>query len=97
MSPPAAWKRRLRCGLVGRLMRSDGVRRAWAGSSNVSMHSDAHDAALSALAATGLMDAIAAGGVAVAVLRGMLLHDDDMLVCYMPLARRVAGSGSNSA
>ena len=47
MSPPAAWKRRLRCGLVGfMLMRGDGVRRAEAGSSThdahaVSMQSDA--------------------------------------------------------
>ena len=38
MSPPAAWKRRLRCGLVGSwaLMRSDGVRSAMAGVSTAS-------------------------------------------------------------
>ena len=38
MSPPAAWKRRLRCGLVGSwvLMRSDGVRSAEAVSSTAS-------------------------------------------------------------
>ena len=49
MSPPAAWKRRLRCGLVGSwaLMRSDGVRRAEA----VTVSTASRVAAMDAMAA----------------------------------------------
>ena len=52
MSPPAAWKRRLRCGLVGSwvLMRSDGVRSAMAG---VSITASSFAAMLAAIARIG--------------------------------------------
>ena len=45
MSPPAAWKRRLRCGLVGSwvLMRRYGVRSAMAGVTTASSFAAMHE------------------------------------------------------
>ena len=97
MSPPAAWKRRLRCGLVGSwaLMRSDGVRSAVAGVSTASSFT----ARMAARIAAGsqrsrrrvLWMQCSGQGVSIAVLRGV--HEFwscSVLVSYTTLARRVA-------
>ena len=97
MSPPAAWKRRLRCGLVGSwaLMRSDGVRSAMAGVSTASSFAARMAAGIAAccqrLRRRVLWMQCSGQGVSIAVLRGV--HEFwscSVLVSYTTLARRVA-------